>query len=233
MDRKELDLFLMESRAMQAFTSTHVLTPFREDLQRHHFVQSSGIKWKSHGDRLKTAGRVVIIHTPPTKSGRRVMFLTLEDEAGLFDLTVFEDIHARYAQKILGSSVLLVEGIVHRFGLRGVSVLARRFWLLREFYEQFERNDHTGGDSLLDKQDPDKKRHLFPEPSSYRGRPAPPHLHPAKPAEQIAFFFSGPTGSKTSQPLPGSRKRSRKTCMSDRKHSQDTSGKAHHRALSG
>ena len=160
MDKRRLDLFLTESRAMQAPTSTHALAPFRQDLQRRRFIQSSGIKWKSHGDRIKTAGRVIIIHTPPTKSGRRVMFLTLEDEEGLFDLTVFENVHARYAQKILGSSILLVEGIVHRFGLRGVSIVARRFWILREFYER-------------------------------RGRPAPSHLSPARPSQQLTFFSRG------------------------------------------
>jgi len=40
------------------------------------------------------------------------MFLTLEDEEGIFDLTVFEDLHARYAKKILASTVLLVEGVL-------------------------------------------------------------------------------------------------------------------------
>ncbi len=160
MDKRGLDLFLTESRAMQAPTSIHALAPFRQDLQRRQFIQSSGIKWKSHGDRIKTAGRVIIIHTPPTKSGRRVMFLTLEDEEGLFDLTVFENVRARYAQKILGSSILLVEGIVHRFGLRGVSIVARQFWILREFYKR-------------------------------RGRPAPSHLSPARPSQQLTFFNRG------------------------------------------
>ncbi len=198
------------------------------------------------------------------------MFLTLEDEDGLFDLTVFEDVHTRYAKKILASSALLVEGVLNRFGLRGVSVAARRFWTLREFYDQIyndsakifspalprqardrsspqrslrqkicpdslsgknqgkqsapvgeynhlqypeqsegclfevnpplkdapqqlrgsvssvrdknisgyesnERPKHEkdkGGHGILDRQDPDQKRHLLPEASHYRGRPA-------------------------------------------------------------
>ena len=145
MDRQGLTLFLTESEVMQTCISTHILTPFREDLQKHEFTQSTGLKWKSHGDGLKTAGRVIIIHTPPTKSGRRVMFLTLEDEEGLFDLTVFEDVRARYAQKILASTVLLVEGTIHRFGLRGVSIVARRFWTLREFYAKCQDKKEAEG----------------------------------------------------------------------------------------
>lgn len=171
MDKRELDLFLTESELMQVCASTHIMAPFREDLKKYDFIQSTVLKWKSHGSKLKTAGRVIIIHTPPTKSGRRVMFLTLEDEEGVFDLTVFEDVHARYAKKILASTVLLVEGVMHRFGLRGVSMVAKRFWTLREFYARLKGKD-KGGHGLLDRQDPDKKRRLLPEPSLYRGRPA-------------------------------------------------------------
>jgi DNA polymerase III alpha subunit len=118
-DRKGLDLFLTESDLMQASASVHIMAPFREDLKKCGFVQSAALKWKPHGSLVKTAGRVIIIHTPPTRSGKRVMFLTLEDEEGLFDLTVFQDVQAPYAKKILASTVLLVEGVMNRFGLRG------------------------------------------------------------------------------------------------------------------
>jgi len=171
-DRKRLDLFLTESDLMQVTASTHIMAPFREDLKRCGFIRSPALKWKSHGSRIKTAGRVIIIHTPPTRSGKRVMFLTLEDEEGIFDLTVFEDLHARYAKKILASTVLLVEGVLNRFGLRGVSIVARRFWTIKEFYERLKYGKDKGGHGLLDRQDPDKKRHLLPEASNYRGKPA-------------------------------------------------------------
>jgi error-prone DNA polymerase len=172
MDRKRLDMFLTESDLMQVSASTHVMAPFRTDLEKYGFVQSTALKWKSDRSMVKTAGRVIIIHTPPTRSGKRVLFLTLEDEEGLFDLTIFEDVHARYAKKILASAVLLVEGVLNRFGLRGISIVARRFWTLREFYERIRNGQDKGGYGLLDRQDPDRKRHLLPEASHYRGRPA-------------------------------------------------------------
>ncbi|MDY6989217.1 MAG: OB-fold nucleic acid binding domain-containing protein [Thermodesulfobacteriota bacterium] len=223
MDRKALDLFLTESGVMQVSASAHIMAPFREDLKRGGFIQSTALRWKSHGSLVKAAGRVIIIHTPPTRSGKRVLFLTLEDEEGLFDLTVFEDVLARCAKKILSSTVLLVEGVMNRFGLRGVSVVARRFWTLKQFYEptsdhkdsatspaplrlrsgsfapqktpaqptifsipkkqredcslkgEKERTRHEkdkGGNGLVDRQDPDQKRHLLPKASHYRGRPA-------------------------------------------------------------
>lgn len=172
MDRKSLALFLAESDSMQVSASTHIMALFREDLERHGFIKSTTLKWKADGSVIKTGGRVIIIHTPPTRSGKRVMFLTLEDEDGLFDLTVFEDAQARYAEKILASVILLTEGVVNRFGLRGISIVAKRFWTLREFYERLKHEKDKGGHGLLDREDPDKKRRLLPEASNYRGRPA-------------------------------------------------------------
>ncbi len=144
MDKRELDLFLTESELMRVSASTQIMAPFREDLKKYDFIQSAALKWKIHGSKVKTAGRVIIIHTPPTKSGKRILFLTLEDEEGIFDLTVFEDVHSRYAKKILAGTVLLVEGVLNRFGLRGVSVVAKRFWTLREFYERLRHGRDKG-----------------------------------------------------------------------------------------
>jgi error-prone DNA polymerase len=191
-DRKALELLLTESDIMKVSPSTHIMAPFREDLKRWGFIQSTALKWTPHGSLVKTAGRVIIIHMPPTKSGKRVMFLTLEDEEGLFDLTVFQDVQAPYAKEILASAVLLVEGVMNRFGLRGVSIVAKRFWTVRGFYKSTfkgaspkrrgsvspvknERTGHEkdkGGHRFLDGQDPDQKRHLLPEASNYRGRPS-------------------------------------------------------------
>jgi error-prone DNA polymerase len=171
-DRKALDLFLTESDLMQVSASAHIITPFRADLKKCGFIKSTSLKWKADGSVIKTAGRVIIIHTPPTRSGKRVMFLTLEDEEGLFDLTVFEDVQARYAKKIMASTVLLAEGVLNRFGLRGVSIVVKRFWTIGEFYETHKHEKDKGGYGLLDRQNPDRKRHLLPEPSNYRGRPA-------------------------------------------------------------
>lgn len=171
MDKKALDLALTESDLLEVSGSIHILAPFREDLEKCGFITSATLKWKDDGSRIKTAGRVIIIHTPPTRSGKRVMFITLEDEEGLVDLTVFENVQAQYAKKIMANAVLLVEGVLNRSGLRGVSIVARRFRTIREFYESIKRKnkDRYG---LLDRQDPDRKRQLLPRASNYRGRPA-------------------------------------------------------------
>nr|HID58108.1 hypothetical protein [Desulfobacterales bacterium] len=138
MDKEALCMLLTESDLTEVSTSMHIMAPFRDDLERRGFIKSTTLKWKAHGSRIKTGGRVIIIHTPPTRSGKRVIFMTMEDEDGLFDLTVFEDVQAQYAKKIMGSAVLLVEGVLTRSGLRGVSIVAKRFWTIREFYESIK-----------------------------------------------------------------------------------------------
>lgn len=138
MDEEKLRGLLLEARVMDVSSQGHILEAFRSDLEKAGFITSATLRWKEHDTIVRLAGEVILIHTPPTKSKKRVMFLTLEDEEGLFDLTVFEDVQKRYARKILSNPMLLIEGQVNRFGIRGVSVVVKRVWTVREFYQ--ERN---------------------------------------------------------------------------------------------
>jgi DNA polymerase III alpha subunit len=74
------------------------------------------------GSIVRVSGMVIIVHTPPTKSGKRVMFLTLEDETGLFDVVVFSKAQSRFAKLILTSEVLTIEGKLQRKGPGGRSI---------------------------------------------------------------------------------------------------------------
>jgi DNA polymerase III alpha subunit len=66
-------------------------------------------------------GILVIVHTPPTKSGKRVIFITMEDETGLIDVVVFPKAQIHYAEAIFKSEALTVEGRLHRQGKLGLS----------------------------------------------------------------------------------------------------------------
>jgi DNA polymerase III alpha subunit len=69
-----------------------------------------------------------LLHTPPTKSGKSVMFLTLEDETGLLDVVVFSKAQSRFAKLILTSEVLTIEGTLQRKAVKGraVSIIMQR-----------------------------------------------------------------------------------------------------------
>jgi error-prone DNA polymerase len=97
---------------------------FRPVLARGGVLTSREIAGARHGQAVRTAGLVVRPHRPPTRSGKTVVFLSLEDEMGLTDVTVFESIYQKYGSLIYGSPSLLISGTVSRRG-DGVSVIAR------------------------------------------------------------------------------------------------------------
>ncbi|MFE3828913.1 DNA polymerase III subunit alpha [Streptomyces sp. NPDC059092] len=71
------------------------------------------------------AGRPVLVagvraatQTPPIASGKRIIFVTLEDGSGLVDLAFFEDSHPACAHTVFHSGLLLVRGTVQVRGTR-------------------------------------------------------------------------------------------------------------------
>jgi error-prone DNA polymerase len=68
--------------------------------------------------------------TPPIRSGRRVVFLTLDDATGPVDATFFEDAQGPYAATVFHSWLLVVRGELRRTGRRGVSLRATGCWEL-------------------------------------------------------------------------------------------------------
>jgi error-prone DNA polymerase len=73
--------------------------------------------------------------TPPFRSGRRVVFLTVEDGTGPADATFFEDVQGPYAETVFHSWLLLVRGVVRRTGERGLSLRATGAWELGALWE--------------------------------------------------------------------------------------------------
>lgn len=83
-----------------------------------------------HGGQVLVAGAKGATQTPPIRSGKRVIFTTLDDGTGLVDLAFFEDSHAACAHTVFHSWLLLVRGTVQRRGPRSVSVTGAMCWNL-------------------------------------------------------------------------------------------------------
>lgn len=77
---------------------------------------------------LRAAGWVIRPHTPPTKSGKTVVFLSLEDETGLLNVTVFPSVYEQFGHLLFSSPLLLVEGRKDKCGAH--SLIAERIWKL-------------------------------------------------------------------------------------------------------
>jgi len=90
------------------------------------------------GETVRIGGLVVRPHRPPTKSGKIVVFLSLEDEFGLVDVNIFQDVYQKYGGLIFGGKrvPMVVTGKIQRRG-QGMSVTA---WKLEELKCYFDRN---------------------------------------------------------------------------------------------
>jgi len=113
---------LREAMSMSIFCHAHPLTSLRNILRKQNVVYSSHLRRMPSGSRVRISGMLILVHTPPTKSGKRVMFLTLEDEAGLFEVVVFSKAQDKFAKLILTSEVLTLEGRLQRQGPTGLAI---------------------------------------------------------------------------------------------------------------
>jgi error-prone DNA polymerase len=62
------------------------------------------------------AGVKVASQTPAIRSGKRIIFITLDDLTGPIDVTVFERAQPRVAQTVFHSWLLLVRGLLRKRG---------------------------------------------------------------------------------------------------------------------
>ncbi len=117
--------------------SHHILEFYAEFLNEIGAVRSSDLlAQRSHASVL-IAGVKVALQTPPVRSGKRVLFLSIDDGYGCSDATFFSDVQDKYASVLFSSRLFLVRGHVRRTGARGVSLRATGAWELRAAYEKW------------------------------------------------------------------------------------------------
>jgi error-prone DNA polymerase len=127
-DRRER----MEWEALAMNVSRHPLVPYRRALEDLGVVSSSRMLSLPHGTRTRAAGLLESLQRPPTKSGRPVYFLLVEDEWGLLQATIFRPVYERYGNLLHHEGAFLLEGVIEQDLHRGFSFLVRRIESLRE-----------------------------------------------------------------------------------------------------
>ena len=130
--RAELDILGLDA-------SAHIVDFYGPMLDALGVTRSTEILDARSRSEILIAGVKVATQTPPVRSGRRVVFLTLDDATGPVDATFFEDAQGPYATTVFHSWMLLVRGITRRTGPRGVSVRATGAWELSGLWEAWTR----------------------------------------------------------------------------------------------
>ena len=91
------------------------------------------------------AGVRVATQTPPMKSGKRVVFISLDDSTGCADATFFDEAQKECADLLFNNRLLLISGKLRRTGKKGVSVLAENAWDLNQLWIKWERGERLAG----------------------------------------------------------------------------------------
>ncbi|MGI9952483.1 DNA polymerase III subunit alpha [Moorellaceae bacterium AZ2] len=109
---------VLEYRVLEMDIERHFMSFWREKLSKAGYITAEEALKIPDGRQVKVAGLPVRPHRPPTRSGKTVVFLSLEDETGLLDVTVFEDVYQRYGHLLFGPEVapLRVVGVIQRRG---------------------------------------------------------------------------------------------------------------------
>ena len=165
--------------------STHVVTRYLPMLRAIGATPARALLERRAGAEVLVAGVKVATQTPPVRSGRRVIFLSLDDSTGVSDTTFFEDVQGPYAATVFNSWLLLVRGVVRRTGTRGVSIRATGAWDLDRLHAAWTaEGERTGStraavDAVLTHVDDDPRsraegtgrRRVLVHASGYRQSP--------------------------------------------------------------
>lgn len=134
-DLDEAERLSAELGVLGMDSSRHLMGDHDEFLRELGVLTARRLREAEHGATVLVAGAKAATQTPPIRSGKRVIFTTLDDGTGLVDLAFFDDAHERCAHTVFHSWLLLVRGVVQRRGPRSLSVVGAAAWNLAELVE--------------------------------------------------------------------------------------------------
>ncbi|WP_371821222.1 DNA polymerase III subunit alpha [Blastococcus sp. PRF04-17] len=104
------ELVRAELEVLGLDASRHVVDFYRQFLSALGAVPAGQLLGCRSGAEVLVAGVKVATQTPPIRSGRRVVFVTLDDGTGCTDSTFFEDAQGPYAATVFHSWLLVIRG---------------------------------------------------------------------------------------------------------------------------
>ncbi len=132
-----------ELRLLGLDYTEHALEQYRPMLDEMGVLRSNELVELRSKSEVLVAGVRVATQTPPMRSGKRVVFVSLDDGYGCSDSTFFDDAQARCSHVLFNTKLLLIAGKTRRTGVRGVSIMAENAWDLRELWQQWQASQQT------------------------------------------------------------------------------------------
>jgi error-prone DNA polymerase len=122
----ERDRVTTELEVLGLNVGAHPLSLVRAELAALDVVPFGRLHLVPDGRRIRLAGVLERAQMPWIRSGHRTLFLTLEDETGLAEVVVFNDVYLRYGRVLKEAIYLLIEGELQNNDERGLAVVAQR-----------------------------------------------------------------------------------------------------------
>ncbi|MFJ8200306.1 DNA polymerase III subunit alpha [Streptomyces sp. NPDC096152] len=182
-DLSDAERLSAELGVLSMDASRNLMDDHRAFLDELGVVSARRLREARHGETVLVAGAKAATQTPPIRSGKRVIFSTLDDGTGLVDLAFFDDSHDACAHTVFHSWLLLVRGVVQRRGPRSLSVVGSAAWNLAELAELragggLEEVAARLAEPLPQgspEQDPERDPGRAPDGGTGEGRPDPGH----------------------------------------------------------
>ena len=86
----------------------HPVSFVRDQLSQLNILSTSQLSSANNGDYIRVAGLVLVRQRPGTAGG--ICFMTIEDETGVANLVIFQNLFDSFRKEILQSRLIMVEG---------------------------------------------------------------------------------------------------------------------------
>ena len=110
-DWSETERLKHEKESLGFYITGHPLNNFERELSSMSIVKTSQLEEKSNGAEVRIAGIVTHVKKKPLKDNSGMMaFVTLEDDEGTMEITVFKDLYTRYTQTLEKDKLVIIGG---------------------------------------------------------------------------------------------------------------------------
>ncbi|SJM63951.1 DNA polymerase III subunit alpha [Gulosibacter sp. 10] len=131
------ELVRVELDALALDLSEHVVDGYRPLLDELGVTPAGDLLGLRGGAEVTVAGIRVATQTPPMRTGKRTVFISLDDGSGVADAVFFDEAQERSGPVLFGTQLLVIRGTVRRTGERGVSVQAEEAHDLKRMWEEW------------------------------------------------------------------------------------------------
>ncbi|MCI9887057.1 DNA polymerase III subunit alpha [Micrococcales bacterium 31B] len=116
----------------------HLIETYRPMLTDMGVTPAEALNTLRPHTEVVVAGVRVATQTPPMKSGKRVVFISLDDGTGCSDATFFNEAQEASGPYLFNTRLMAIKGTIRRTGAKGVSIQASEAWDLKELWRTWQ-----------------------------------------------------------------------------------------------